>query len=176
MEGTGSKNEIIAEYYSRHYEELKNFVRKRLAFDDATEDIVQHVFLRLLSFHKMITEVTLPCLVYTTARNLICDFWRHRRTIEEYEHYIISGDVRQTFGADAESVYSAHEITNLLEQGIARLTDKQQAVYSLNIYEGLRVSEISKRLGINYKSAENGLGIARKEVRSYIRKELRMAE
>ena len=107
MEGTGSKNEIIAEYYSRHYEELKNFVGKRLAFDEATEDIVQNVFLRLLSSHKMITEVTLPCLVYTTARNLICDFWRHRRTIEEYEHYIISGDVRQTFGADAESVYSA---------------------------------------------------------------------
>ena len=38
----------------------------------------QNIFLRLLQMDKMISSVTLPCLVYTVARNLICDYWRHR--------------------------------------------------------------------------------------------------
>ena len=89
MDYTITKQAIIADYYTFHYEELLAFVASRLhVYSDEAEDIVQNVFLRLLQTDKMITPITLPCLVYTMARHLICDFWRHRKRVEEHEHFI----------------------------------------------------------------------------------------
>ena len=70
------------------------------------------------------------------------------------------------------SVYSVNEINEILEHGIISLSEHQQKIYRLNIYSGMKVSEISKTLDMNYKSVEHRLGSARKEVREYIRKAL----
>ena len=163
---------VIADYYRRHYEEVRLFVAKRLMqHSEEAEDIVQNVFLRLMTMDRMITPVTLPCLVYTTARNLICDYWRHHRYINDYEHYIKTHCLESTY-SDPMSVYSVAETQKILERGIARLTAKQQRVYRLHIYQGMKVSEISKVLELNYKSVEHRLGDARKEVRAFMRREL----
>lgn len=75
MDYTITKQATIADYYTFHYEELLAFVASRLhIYSDEAEDIVQNVFLRLLQTDRMITPITLPCLVYTMARHLICDF------------------------------------------------------------------------------------------------------
>lgn len=165
MEKPETKYSIIANYYSNHYEEILGFVSARLQYADMAEDIVQNVFTKILCTDKMITKVTLPSLIYTVARNLIFDYWRHHRAVEEYEHYLSS--VKRD-GNDTESVYSINEITELLEKGIARLSNRQREIYKMNMYRGMQVSEISQTLQINYKSVENRLGAARKEIRKYL--------
>ena len=170
METPETKFSIIEEYYSNHREELKGFVGKQLQWAADTEDIVQNVFLRLMCTDKMITPVTLPSLVYTIARNLIYDYWRHHSSVEEYEHYLRFNEHNDNI--DAASVYSAVEITEILERGIARLSERQRTVYRMNIFEGKKVSEISATLKINYKSVENRLGSARSEIRQYMRRML----
>ena len=79
---------LIETYYRDHRDELLAFVSSRLGGAVEAEDIVQNVFLRLLTTDKMITEITLPALTYTIARNLISDYYRRRNTYEEFEHYI----------------------------------------------------------------------------------------
>ena len=49
---------LITNYYSSHRDELLAFVSSRLGGSCEAEDIVQNVFLRLLTTDKMITEVT----------------------------------------------------------------------------------------------------------------------
>ena len=170
MKKTDQNYQTIADYYQQHFDELKTFYHKRLGGHNTAEDMVQTAFLRLLSSDKMITPVTLPCLVYTILRNLIYDFWRRRHSYEEYEHYIHKG----VYAAhnDVDSVYSAAELNELLEKGIERLPEKQKALYVLNVYDGMKISEISHTLQINYKSVEHRLGMARKEIRNYIRRML----
>lgn len=172
MEQNKSKSDLIADYYSQHYDELKTYVCSRLQYAEEAEDVVQNVFVRLLQMDKMITPVTLPCLVYTVAKNLIYDYWRHRQYVEDYEHFILRGEWQTASAQDTESVYSVHEMTELLERSIARLCEKQRKVYRLNLYDGLQVSEIAAKLDINYKNAENRLGAARKQVRGYMRRML----
>ncbi len=172
MEQNESKRSIIADYYERHYEELRSFVASRLPSRGEEEDIVQDVFLRLLQMDRMITPVTLPCLVYTTARNLVSDRWRHSKRVEEYEHLIARGDWQSALAEDVESVYSAQEIMEIMERGIATLSDRQQKVYRLNVYDGLQVKDISVQLNVSYKNVENRLGTARKTVRNYVRRML----
>lgn len=169
MKYNTSDYNLLAEYYEAHFDELRQFVGSRVNFAYETEDIVQNVFLRLLKSDKMITSITLPCLVYTVARNLIFDYWRHHTRLQEHEHQL------QTSSLDpdtVESIYSAQEMNELLERGIAQLSDTQQRVYRLNIYEGKKVSDIAYELSMNYKGVERNLGNARKHIRHYMRRML----
>lgn len=163
---------LIARYYAAHIDELRGFIDSRVGCVDTAKDLAQTVFERLLKSDKMITEVTLPALVYTIARNLVNDYWRHRRAVDEYEHVVAGLCAGNNGMAEPATVYSVNETIRLLEQGMARLTDGQRKIYTLNIYEGMKVGEISQTLNMNYKSVENTLGIARKRVRSYMRARL----
>ena len=159
-------NKLITNYYIAHRDELLAFASSRLGDSRLAEDIVQDVFLRLLSTDKMITEVTLPALVYTITRNLINDYYRRHTTYEQYEHYIkgVCSEV-----TTMESVFSAFEIMERLERGLVRLPENCREIYRLHIYGGMKVGEISRELGEGYKSVEHRLGTARKVMREYLR-------
>lgn len=156
----------LTNYYITHRDELLAFASSRLGDSRQAEDIVQDVFLRLLSTDKMITEVTLPALVYTITRNLINDYYRRHTTYEQYEHYI-KGVCSEVTTMD--SVFSAFEIMERLERGLVRLPENCREIYRLHIYGGMKVGEISRELGEGYKSVEHRLGTARKVMREYLR-------
>lgn len=158
---------LIETYYIEHRDELLAYVSSRLGGSVESEDIVQNIFVRLLTTDKMITLVTLPALVYTIARNLITDYYRRRNTYEEFEHFIKGFSEEDDL---MESVISARELTELLERSLARVPENCREVYRLHIYGGMKVSEISQTLGEGYKSVEHRLGYARKTVRQYLRK------
>ena len=76
---------------------------------------------------------------------------------------------QQSGDRSLESVFSAHEIMERLEHGLARLPENCREVYRLHIYGGMKVSEISQQLNEGYKSVENRLGTARKAIRQYLK-------
>jgi len=156
---------IISEYYAEHVRELRVFVGSRIKASDEAEDIVQNIFLKLLTADSVLTPNTLASLVLTIARNMIYDYYRHRRSVEEYISFA-GRDSRRSLSAHA--VYSAAEIHELLERGIATLKESQRRIYRMSIYDGLAVSDISKTLNMKYKTVENKLGLARKEMRRYM--------
>ena len=158
---------LLETYYTDHRDELLAFVSSRLGGSEESEDTVQNVFLRLLTTDKRITEVTLPALVYTITRNLITDYYRRRHTYEAFEHFIQGSSEEDD---SMESVFSARELTELLERGLARIPENCREIYRLHINGGMKVSEISQTLGEGYKSVEHRLGTARKAVRQYLRK------
>lgn len=162
---------LLTDFYRQHIDEVKAFVSKRIDYSAESEDLVQNIFLKLLESDKMISPVTLPCLIYTMARNMISDYWRHRMSVNEYEHYIKNAsDIYSR--VEERTVYSAVELNEVLERGIARLSDKQRHIYRMNVVYGMQVSEISEHLHENYKSVENRLGAARKVMRNYVRRML----
>lgn len=156
---------IISEYYAEHVSELRAFVGSRIKSSDEAEDIVQDIFLKLLTSDSILTPNTLASLVLTIARNMIYDYYRHRRSVEAYISFAGSDSGR---GVTESSVYSISEMHELLERGLATLKDSQRRIYRMSIYDGLAVSDISKTLNMNYKTVENKLGSARKEMRRYM--------
>ena len=156
---------LIEAYYTTHRDELLAFVSSRLGDSYLAEDIVQDVFTRLLTTKKLVTETTLPALVYTVARNLVTDYFRRRTTREEYEHIITP---QKSTENTMESVFSVRELEERLERGLARIPENCREIYRLHVYGDMKVSEISEQLGENYKSVEYRLGTARREMRRYM--------
>ena len=168
-----NSKKLITDFYCQHVDEVRAFVSKRLGGHSMeSEDLVQNIFLKLLESDKMISRVTLPCLIYTMARNMVSDYWRHHTSVCEYEHYVLGMSGAYAGSQESYSVYSVMELDEILERGIARLSDRQRSIYRMNVVEGMQVSEISEQLHENYKSVENRLGVARKVMRKYVKRML----
>jgi RNA polymerase sigma-70 factor (ECF subfamily) len=161
-----NKETLISNYYSLHRNELLAYASSRLGDKDEAEDLVQNTYLRVLTTDKMLTAHTLPALVYTICRNLINDYYRRRAFHYEYEHYIKSSQIGEI---SMESVFFAADIIERMERGLARMPKKCREIYRMHILGGMRVSEISEQTGQKYKTVENRLGMARKQMRSYLR-------
>ena len=161
-----NNNKLISDYYTLHRSELLAYASSRLGDKDEAEDLVQNTFLRLLTTNKMLTEQTLPALAFTICRNLVSDYFRRRAFRYEFEHYI-QGNGNGFFSM--ESVFFAADIVERMEHGLARIPENCRQVYRLHILNGMRVSEISEQTGERYKTVENRLGLARRQMRTYLR-------
>lgn len=161
-----NKHQLISNYYSLHRAELLAYASTRLGDSDEAEDLVQNSFLRILTTDKMLTEQTLPALVFTVCRNLVNDYFRRRAFCHEYEHYIQGSNDR---GMSMESVFYAADIVEAMERGMIRIPENCRNIYRMHILGGMRVSEISEQTGEKYKTVENRLGLARKQMRNYLR-------
>lgn len=158
-------NEIIARYYAAHVDELRAFFLARTANRELSEDMAQDVFVRLLGY-EMITELTLPCLTYTVARRMLTDYFRHCEAIRKCSQT----ETANSFDTnDPYTTCLANELAGILERGIKALPEQCQQVYRMHIYGGMKVSRIAEVTNIKYKVVERRLGIARSEVRAFVR-------
>ena len=160
-----NNNYLISNYYSEHRDDLVGFIAVRINDADEAEDIVQDIFLRLLRGHHLITQQTLPALVYTMARHTVCDYHRRHHAHEAYEHYIKN---HTDSTGEMESLINAHQLTERMERTLARLPKACCTIYRLHIYDGMKVSDIARQLDLPYKQVENRLGQARKAVRQQL--------
>lgn len=161
----GNNHLLIQNYYISHQEQLMHYVLKcQMSMEDA-QDIVQDAFVRLLSSDKMINETTLPALARNIVANLIKDHWRHQAYIEQHERYIKHTSSQYE---DGQSILSMHETELWLQKSMARLDEKSCKIYRMSMEEGKKISEIADCLHIKYKTVENRLSMARKEVRHYM--------
>ena len=161
--------ELLADYYAQHRDEIVGFVAMRLGDDDTAQDVVQDIFVRLLKSDKLISDITLPALVFTMARNAVADWFRRRRVWEEYEHYIIgTGTDHETM----DSIISANELMERMERTLARLAPECREAYRLHIYGGMQVAQIAKQTSLPYRTVEYRIGQARHAVRQALRQAL----
>jgi RNA polymerase sigma-70 factor (ECF subfamily) len=160
---------IIENYYRAHKDELIAFVSLRLHFSNDAEDLVQEVFLRLLSGNRPINETTLPSLAYTFCRNLITDWYRRHITRQDVEHTISRWQSVNAEEQSAESLLSVREINEQLERGLARVPKECRELYRMHIYGAMPIRDICRKTGQPYKAVEYRLGQARKQVRYQLR-------
>lgn len=162
-------NALIAEYYSQHWKEVVEYIDGRIKNKAEAEDLAQELFAKLLSPSRPLSAVTLSSLVYTMARNAAADCWRRRACRKQTT-------LVDTFYADStpETICSYHEAIYLYEQGMGTLRKEECSMIRMNIECGKQVGEISRYLSLGYKQAEYRLGVARKQIRSFMSKRMAM--
>jgi RNA polymerase sigma-70 factor (ECF subfamily) len=163
----GENEEIVTRYYETHRQELVEKATTLLRGDSTTaEDMVQSIFLKLLTVGHPICELSLPAITYTSLRHLLGDYWRRKQRRDDFERHV------KMNGSDTHdemfSVCSAAQITQLLEQQVAAMSPNTATIISMSLWEEKSVADISRELGINYKTTENNLLRARKQLRSYL--------
>ena len=160
-----NNREIIEDFYRTGRQRLLAYACACLHSSYEAEDVVQEVFVRLLTGNRLITPITLPNLAFTLCRHLLVDIHRRRCVRRDAEHELtrLSGTVES-----AESLLSMHQTTEMLERSMARLSAESSRLYRLHIIGDMPIRNICKQTSLPYKTVEYRIGQARKQVRYYM--------
>lgn len=163
----------IEQLFRQYYRKLCNVANRILNDCDASEDIVQNVFIKLWEKKKELhINLTIEgYLVRATANEALNYLERSKRMIA-----LNPSDVQhnnKTFSSpDRILVYD--ELEQRVKMAIEKLPPKCRVIFALNRFEDMKYREIAGHLHISVKTVENQMGIAlerlREELKPYLTK------
>ncbi|MGW0733150.1 RNA polymerase sigma factor [Streptomyces sp. NPDC002851] len=157
---TSTDDQRFTELYRRHYSAVDAYVRRRI-LDDQVADVVAEVFLvAWRRFGAVPTDAALPWL-YGVARRTLANAYRsdkHRRRLSE--------TLRQQHRAEVDD--HAEVVTQKLGLAAAfdALSEADQDVLRLSIWDGLTAAEAAKSLGCRTATYQVRLHRARKRLQA----------
>lgn len=142
----------VDDMYKKHSNWLSIYIQRRLGCPEATADLVQDTYLRLLA------KTTLPSLQdsrrYLThiAKGLVIDLYRKRNVETAYLELIANDPIALSTSAESQllMIEALTEIDNLLQQ----LPEKVRQALLMRQLENMSYKQIAKQLNVSVSSVE----------------------
>jgi RNA polymerase sigma factor (sigma-70 family) len=164
---SNSSDDLLGRLFSNSHRALRLYVRRLVDSRETADDVVQEAFLRT---YVHADRVKIPrAFLFSTARNLAADSWRHNRVAktdllgDSVDSEVVS------LGESPEGQALADERSRLLRQAIERLSPQCRAAFVLKVFHACSYKEIAQRLGIAPKTVENHIARALRETHQYLR-------
>ncbi len=153
--------------YKKYSRMLYKFGFSILKSREETENLIQDVFLNLWeNRHKVEKDSSVKSYVFTIAYNSAISVIRKKVRESQFIEYLKS--IQEVNGEAADVKIEYDELKNKLDNIIQTLPPRQKEVYMLHRVEGLKYSEIAKRLNISENTIENHMSRAIKTIREKI--------
>ena len=142
---------------------LKRFILKRVGNEQAAEDILQDVFLKIhAGIAGLSDESRLQSWVYQITRNAIVDFYRKPSPGQELPEDLVAMN-----GDDDESDVErklAYRLRGMVEQ----LPAEYRQAMIFTVFEGLTQKEVAARLGLSLSGAKSRVQRGREKLRDLL--------
>ena len=115
---TQALHHLIAAHYEAHRDEMVRYASAGTGDSRLSEDLVQEVFLRLLSWSHPIMISTLRPLAFTILRRLIADCQRRRHVKEHYQEMMMQ---QAECATSLSSSLLMGELKERIEQALRRV-------------------------------------------------------
>ena len=153
--------------YKKYSRRLYKFGFSILKSLEETENLIQDVFINLWeNRHKVEKDSSVKSYVFTIAYNSAISVIRKKVRESQFIEYLKS--IQEVNGEAADVKIEYDELKNKLDNIIQTLPPRQKEVYMLHRVEGLKYSEIAKRLNISENTIENHMSRAIKTIREKI--------
>lgn len=140
---------------------LKRFILARVRDEQAAEDILQDVFLKIhAGISGLNDERRLQAWVYQITRNAITDYYRK----PHYGHEL-PDDLPATEDDDNEA---ERQLALSLRAMVELLPDEYREALILDAFEGLPQKEIAERLGLSLSGAKSRIQRGREKLRELL--------
>ena len=163
---TNNLGQMIANFYTVHHAELVNFATSRLGNREEGEDLVQDVFIKMMSFEGIINEATIKSFAFTIAANKIKDHLRRRifrHKMEENAKYEMELQY-----SHVERVVEYHDTLRMVNDSMARLSPACAKVYRMSLFEDMTTGDIAQEMNVSKRTVESQLFTSRKQVRAML--------
>ena len=165
-QNTINQRQMIADFYTRHHAELVNFAISRLGNREEGEDLVQDVFIKMMSFEGIINEATIKSFAFTIAANKVKDHLRRRifrHKMEENAKYEMELQY-----SHVERVVEYHDTLRMVNDSMARLSPACAKVYRMSLFEDMTTGDIAQEMNVSKRTVESKLFTSRKQVRAML--------
>ncbi|MDN3665788.1 RNA polymerase sigma factor [Algibacter miyuki] len=166
LEEISKKNEkVFKTFFDKHYEEFVVYANGYLFDKDASEDIVQEIFIYIWEHaNKLNIETSLKGYLYTMVRNRCFNYLKSIKITDNLELLdfninLISEHVfNSTSEEDKAIVY--HQILKIVDT----LPEKMQQIVKLKFLHNYKYLEIAKELGISVNTVKTQLKRAKSKI------------
>jgi RNA polymerase sigma-70 factor (ECF subfamily) len=163
-----SRSEIFTKLFAESRDTLHRYIRRFVGSSETAKEIVQEAFLRTYRERESVT--TLRAFLFSTARNLAANDYRHRRTVERSAVGDL-GDLRVNPESESpESELIADERNRLIQEAIDHLPRQCRAAFTLRVFHECSYQEIAERLGISAKTVEKHIARGLRDTHNYIKR------
>ncbi len=162
-----SRTEIFTKLFAESREALHRYIRRFVGSSETAKEIVQEAFLRTYRERESVT--TLRAFLFSTARNLAANEYRHRRVVER-DTLGNFDNSRVTLQCESlESELLRDERSRLIQEAIDRLPRQCRAAFTLRVFHECSYKEVADRLGISVKTVEKHIARGLRETHSYLK-------
>ena len=161
-----NQGQMIANFYTVHHAELVNYATSRLGNREESEDLVQDVFIKMMSFEGIINEATIKSFAFTIAANKIKDHLRRRifrHKMEENAKYEMELQY-----SHVERVVEYHDTLRMVNDSMVRLSPACAKVYRMSLFEDMTAGDIALEMNVSKRTVESQLFTSRKQVRTML--------
>jgi RNA polymerase sigma-70 factor (family 1) len=166
-----SPTEIFTKLFAESRQALVRYIRRFVGSSETAKEIVQEAFLRTYRQRESVT--TLRAFLFSTARNLAANEYRHRRTIEAGSVGDLLDSRVKIECESLESQFLRDERTRLIQEAIDRLPPQCRAAFTLRVFHECSYKEVADRLGISAKTVEKHIARGLRETHSYLKRRYR---
>ena len=156
--------ENFEKIFRTHYSYLCAFANKFLNDQDAAEEIVQEVFVKLWSKRDELNiKSSIKSYLFTAVRNSSLNLIKHINIREDYKaHNKLEIENQESHLEDS---ILATELEDRIRDLINKLPTERKKIFIMSRYEGLKYREIAEKLNISIKTVENQIGKAMKTLK-----------
>ena len=158
-----TQQQMIADFYKEYQEKLVNFAVARLGNWQEAEDLVQDVFVKLMTYDGIINETTLRSFIFTITNHEIMNILRRRACRHKVEESVMYEQELQC--SAVERVVEYHDTLRLINRCVEQLTPSCAKVYRMTLFDGKCAGDIAKELNVSKRTVESQLLTSRKKVR-----------
>ena len=151
----------FAEIYKRYAPGLRRFVSGLIKDKAKAEDIVQNIFMRLMSSNPSFENVTaFKNWLFVCAHNEVVSTLRSKWESQVDRVPVLPERVSDGIHPEA--------MMPVLNSVLAKMPKKRSEVFRMSKLNGLSDEEIAARMGISVRTVQKHLEIAKKEVSIYL--------
>ena len=161
--------EAFTKIYHHYRNKIFTVAFKLIESEQAAEEIVQDVFLKVCLKRSHLKEVErFDSWLFIIARNMVYSFLRSgANNVKTLTPENVDPGFRDLSQADADRL-DEKELRQVLEQAVCRLPPQQRLVYLLSKEEGLKQKDISEKMQIAPETVKKHLQYAMRSIRAYI--------
>jgi RNA polymerase sigma-70 factor (ECF subfamily) len=151
--------------FRRYYTPLGRTVNRMVNDQQATEDILQDVFLKIWNNRKDLSfTFSIKSYLYRAAINAALNYLeKNKRTVGlETEYY------PEPTAEGVEDQLHFQEVESRVQEAIETLPPACKTIFVLSRYEEMSYREIADSLQISVKTVENQMGKALRQMRQYL--------
>lgn len=152
--------------YERHYRQLFGYLFKMTKQKEASEDLVQNVFFRLLKYRKNFNgDGVFRAWMYHVARNVLHDHYQKAKRIpSNVDLHVFEGRMEEDILAD-EQIEKKQAVETLIK-AMEQLSAENRELLILCRYQDLKHQEIARILNISEGAVKVRVHRAMNELKS----------